>query len=184
MSINENATITQSDEAFDRWMAEALAKSESAVANYARTVHEIGRQIGDWYDVPPKIASWVKYRAGHKTSPVAQAEASRLRQQGWVDAPRGLKCHGFEVYDIEEGLYLVAPQEVYRRMLEIAETAVEMRAGMRRAVESEAAGLEQSGVSIDTVSFKVDEMSVDDAANKGREAAAVARARRLSKRSE
>lgn len=106
--------------------AKLIAESESAAKRYQDLVRDIGHKTtGTWYGVPGLTDSgeWVFYRAGTKASAAAHALAHLMKQQGWVDAPAGVRCIGFEAWDAGEGggLYLAAPRHVYREMCDIAD---------------------------------------------------------------
>lgn len=183
----EKLQAKQSEEAFDRWLAESLANSKKGLQNYQKTLSAIEKQmIGAFRGVPPKIADWVFYRVGQKVSQVTHAMAHMLRQQGWVDAPPSVKMLGVEFFDGEAGgLYLCAPQATYKRMKEIEQAAAN-KSTVKAEIESFDGLGEQldgtSGVQVDQLDVQMSEMSVDDAQTRAAETAAVVRARRLSKR--
>jgi hypothetical protein len=107
-----------------------LAESRRAFQNYSNTLTDIEKSLLGTYDgIPPKLQGWAFYRCGLRNSPVAQSLARLLRGQGWVEAPRGVKMRGTELWDGDDGgLIVCAPQEVYRRMKAIEEEAVSIAA--------------------------------------------------------
>ena len=71
------------------------------------------RSVGTWYDLPPGFERWHFVRCGLKTCHRAQMLAGTLREMGYQDAPRGVKCVGFES-DQEGAIYLCVPHQIYR----------------------------------------------------------------------
>ena len=105
------------------------------------------QSVGTWYNMPQEYAKgWVFIRAGLRTVPRAEAFAAQLRRMGYLDAPKGTRCVGFET-DGDHGLYLCIPAQG-------AAVLAERKARARRAISNRAAfasqlrGVESSGFDV------------------------------------
>ena len=184
----DTLSTKRAEEEFDKTLAEMFAQSEAAFAKYLTVLSDIERQmIGMFKNVPDRIRDWVFFRCGHRGVPVWDSLAHMLRQQGWVDAPRGVQTIGFELFDgPDRAQILCAPQAVYRRMKAI-EDAVAAKSSVKAAIErfDGLAGTidGMKGVEIDDMSVSVDERSFVDAVSEGARMAEAARRRPRYKQS-
>ena len=69
-------------------------------------------QVGTWYDIPDAFKEWRFIRCGLKNSDRARALRSQLMRMGYQDAPKGVRCVGFES-DGDGGLYVCVPEQVW-----------------------------------------------------------------------
>lgn len=186
--MNQDIATKASEDEFDQTLADMFAQSEAAFRKYVAVLSDIERQmIGAPKNVPEKMADWVFYRCGQRGVPVWDSLAQMLRQQGWVDAPRGVQFVGFELFDGPDRVQaLCAPQPVYRRMKAI-EDAVAAKLSVKASIErfGDLVGTidGMKGVEIDDVTVSVDERSFGDAVSEGNRMAEVARRRPRYKQS-
>lgn len=160
--------ISPSDAAFDEAFAAELAQSQRAFANYEKMLSDVDRElIGVFYDYPPRLEGRVVfYRPGLRSSATANALASMLKAQGWLEAPRGTKHRGTEFYDgDDDGLILMAPLEVHKRMQNVEELAKRKRANREIAgLDGFANEMKSMGVVIEEFDTKVGAASAPDIA--------------------
>ena len=106
---------TASGEAYD--VEAARAKS---VAQYSKFIEEVDRTeelgSGTWLGMPHAMKKWHFVRF-NKQHPEHLEMAHLLKQKGYVDAPPGVKCVGFE-RDYDKGLYLCCPPELWASLRE------------------------------------------------------------------
>jgi hypothetical protein len=84
--------------------------------------------VGSWLNIPPQYTGWVFMRCGLRGVDRAEALAASLRRMGYMDAPRGTQCAGFDS-DGERGLYLMIPRKGYAMLQE-------RKRGIRRSVQT------------------------------------------------
>ena len=70
-------------------------------------------QVGTWYEIPDGFKDWRFIRCGMRNSDRARALAGQLKRMGYQDAPKGVRCAGYE-NDGDGGLYLCVPEDVWR----------------------------------------------------------------------
>lgn len=151
----------------DTMVADLLAKSQRGLENYTKALGDIDRGlIGRWYGMPSRMQAdgWVFYRCGLRSSAHAVAIAYMLQQHGWVQAPPGLRCVGFET-DAEGGLYLCCPPETYGRMKNIESQARRKRSrGEIASLDGFATSLGQlgAGVEIERMDVSMGQASLGD----------------------
>lgn len=148
------------DEAQDDELASLLAQSQKALANYERALGDIERStIGVFYNIPVRMQAdgWIFYRCGVKGSPMAEALAATFRLHGWVDAPAGVQCRGFEEWDNARGgtRILCIPPDGYRRMKEIQRKA-RQRSGLSRSAIEDSLSSEFRGLGVEVEAITVD----------------------------
>jgi hypothetical protein len=103
-----------------RWdpAAAAARQRERMSAIELVTAAEDRLHIGKWYGEPfrryPEMNAWHFFRCGLRHDDGAQAHAWNLRQMGWEEAPREVRCRGFEG-DGEQMLVMYAIPEVFAR---------------------------------------------------------------------
>jgi hypothetical protein len=139
---------------------DAKAQSMLKLQGFIEQMDAAERQsVGTWYNLPPEYAKgWVFIRAGIKRVARAEGFAAQLRQMGYIDAPAGTRCVGFE-NDGEGGLYLCIPAQGANKI-----TERKMRA--KRAVTSAAnfsntlRGLQGGGVDVN-VETREHDINVD-----------------------
>lgn len=151
----------------DDTLADLLAQSKAALANYTKAIADIDRSaIGHWYGMPPRMQAdgWMFYRCGAKNSATAQALAQTFKLHGWVDAPAGTACVGFEEWDSTRGggLYLCCPPETYGRMKDVLRKARTKGVSKSDIEESLTKELSSLGVEIETITVSSQEMSGQD----------------------
>tara|TARA_R100000995_G_scaffold82303_1_gene56027 strand:- start:1042 stop:1548 length:507 start_codon:yes stop_codon:yes gene_type:complete len=69
-------------------------------------------QVGTWYDIPDAYKQWRFIRCGLRNSDRAMALRASLMRMGYQDAPKGVRCCGFES-DGDHGLYVCVPEQVW-----------------------------------------------------------------------
>lgn len=158
-------------EAFDNTLAEQLALSRDAFAKYSKAVEsiELGL-IGKYYGMPPKMQALYDrgeiavYRAGLKSSNTAKALRHLLMPQGWKDCPRGVKCHGTELYDGDDGaFFLFADISVPRRMQDVKSRAAAKRTNDSvRSLDGFAKEAADMGVVIEQFDVRVGQVAAPD----------------------
>lgn len=98
---------------------DAKAQSLLRMQSFIEQMDAAERQsVGTWYNMPHEYSKgWVFIRAGLRSIARAEAFAAQLRQMGYIDAPKGTRCVGFE-NDGDHGLYLCIPAQGYNRLNE------------------------------------------------------------------
>lgn len=157
--------------AFDDTLAEQLAQSREAYAKYSKAVEDIELgMIGKFYGMPPKMQALYDrgeialYRVGLKSSNTAKALRHLLIQQGWKDAPRGVKHYGTELYDGDDnGIFVFADISVPRRMRDIQSKANRKRtADAVRSLDGFAKDAADMGVVIEQFDVRVGQAAAPD----------------------
>ena len=93
--------------------AEAEAQAVLKMQNWIEEVDSAERmQVGTWYEIPSEYKTWRFIRCGLKNNDRARALASSLKRMGYSDAPRAVRCSGFES-DGDGGLYVCVPEQVW-----------------------------------------------------------------------
>lgn len=186
--MTEEIQAKTSEESFDQALAEMFARSQAAFLKYQSTLSDIERSmIGTFINVPPKMESgWIFHRVGGKGSHAHQGMAHMLRQQGWIDAPRGVEMVGTQFWDGPEGaIILCAPQEVYRRMKAIEEAVLNSNSVSERVKAFD--GLPEMldgthGVGVDKFDVSTDATTMESAQSRAMERIAEIRSRKQSRR--
>ena len=102
---------------------EAEAQAVLKMQNWIQEVDSAERmQIGTWYDIPAGYEQWRFIRCGLRSSDRALALRSQLMRMGYQDAPKGIRCSGFEE-DGEHGLYVCVPEQVWMAIKDRKERA-------------------------------------------------------------
>lgn len=93
--------------------ADAKAQAVLQMQDWIGQVDSAERmQVGTWYEIPDGFKDWRFIRCGLRDSDRARALAGQLKRMGYQDAPRGVRCSGFE-NDGDGGLYVCVPEEVW-----------------------------------------------------------------------
>lgn len=89
------------------------AASLLKMKNWISQIDEAERRcVGTWYDIPDGFETWHFVRTGLKTCDRARQLAATLMEMGYQEAPRGVKCVGYEE-DRDGGIYLMVPSQIY-----------------------------------------------------------------------
>ena len=104
---------TASGEAFD--VEAARAKAVATYSNFIEQVDNTERMgIGTWIGMPHKMKDWHFVRF-NKSIDTHRELAYLMKEKGYIDAPPGTKCVGFE-RDGERALYLCCPPELWKAL--------------------------------------------------------------------
>lgn len=105
----------QQSKAPDSGLSAGDAKAQAVIKmqNWIEQVDSAERmQVGTWYEIPEGFKDWCFIRCGMRNSDRAHALAGQLKRMGYQDAPKGVRCSGFE-NDGADGLYVCVPAEVW-----------------------------------------------------------------------
>ena len=106
MAKKPDASMTMSAE-------DAKAQAVLKMNEWIETVDSAERMhVGTWFEIPKGYEQWHFIRCGVRNNDRALALASQLKRMGYQDAPKGVRCAGFEG-DGVDGLYVCVPNEAW-----------------------------------------------------------------------
>mgnify|MGYP003115074531 CR=1 FL=1 len=124
-------------------VADKQAQSVLKMQQWIQSVDNAERRhVGTWYNIPEGFEEWHFVRLGMRGVQNAEALSWQMQQMGYVPAPPGVMCAGFET-DGEAGLYLCIPKQAWHVLKERKNRAQsQLDSSVKGALQSAMGGLQ------------------------------------------